>query len=142
MTGSPTCCRTSRRCSSAHFAVPLAGAVLVAINTRLSTEEVRYILDHSAATVLVVDAVPPCTRRSARSPTSWPRSARSSPSSTLRRPATASAPDQLRRPARPRLGRPAALGRRRRARHHHDQLHLGDDRQPEGRPSTTTAVPT
>ena len=41
----------------AHFAVPLAGAVLVAINTRLSTEEVRYILDHSGATVLVVDAV-------------------------------------------------------------------------------------
>ena len=31
----------------AHFAVPLAGAVLVAINTRLSTEEIRYILDHS-----------------------------------------------------------------------------------------------
>ncbi len=41
----------------AHFAVPLAGAVLVAINTRLSTEEVRYILDHSGATTLVVDAV-------------------------------------------------------------------------------------
>ncbi|MDQ4119136.1 MAG: acyl--CoA ligase family protein [Actinomycetota bacterium] len=41
----------------AHFAVPLAGAVLVAINTRLSTEEVRYILDHSGAKVLVVDAV-------------------------------------------------------------------------------------
>jgi fatty-acyl-CoA synthase len=40
----------------AHFAVPLAGAVLVAINTRLSTEEVRYILDHSGAKVLVVDA--------------------------------------------------------------------------------------
>ena len=41
----------------AHFAVPLAGAVLVAINTRLSSEEVRYILDHSGAKVLVVDAV-------------------------------------------------------------------------------------
>ena len=41
----------------AHFAVPLAGAVLVAINTRLSTDEVRYILDHSGATVLVVDNV-------------------------------------------------------------------------------------
>ncbi|HXV92257.1 MAG TPA: acyl--CoA ligase family protein [Pseudonocardia sp.] len=41
---------------AAHFAVPLAGAVLVAINTRLSTEEVRYILDHSGATLLVVDA--------------------------------------------------------------------------------------
>src|ERR687889_2871344 len=40
----------------AHFAVPLAGAVLVAINTRLSSEEVRYILDHSGAKVLVVDA--------------------------------------------------------------------------------------
>ncbi len=40
----------------AHFAVPLAGAVLVAINTRLSTEEVRYILDHSGSRLLVVDA--------------------------------------------------------------------------------------
>jgi fatty-acyl-CoA synthase len=40
----------------AHFAVPLAGAVLVAINTRLATEEVRYILDHSGAKLLVVDA--------------------------------------------------------------------------------------
>ncbi|MBC8091728.1 MAG: AMP-binding protein, partial [Pseudonocardia sp.] len=40
----------------AHFAVPLAGAVLVAINTRLSTEEVRYILDHSGSKVLVIDA--------------------------------------------------------------------------------------
>ena len=27
----------------AHFAVPLAGAVLVAINTRLSVEEMRYV---------------------------------------------------------------------------------------------------
>jgi acyl-CoA synthetase (AMP-forming)/AMP-acid ligase II len=41
----------------AHFAVPLAGAVLVAINTRLSSEEVRHILDHSGATLLVVDSV-------------------------------------------------------------------------------------
>ncbi|HEY0814820.1 MAG TPA: long-chain-fatty-acid--CoA ligase [Pseudonocardia sp.] len=40
----------------AHFAVPLAGAVLVAINTRLSTDEIRYILDHSGAKLLVVDA--------------------------------------------------------------------------------------
>ncbi|MCY7341932.1 MAG: acyl--CoA ligase family protein [Pseudonocardia sp.] len=40
----------------AHFAVPLAGAVLVAVNTRLATEEVRAILDHSGAKVLVVDA--------------------------------------------------------------------------------------
>ncbi|HHC08928.1 MAG TPA: long-chain-fatty-acid--CoA ligase [Actinobacteria bacterium] len=39
----------------AHFAVPLAGAVLVSINTRLSPEEIRYICDHSGAKVLVGD---------------------------------------------------------------------------------------
>ena len=39
----------------ANFGVPLAGAVLVAINTRLSAEEVHYICDHSGATVLVAD---------------------------------------------------------------------------------------
>ena len=38
----------------AHFGVPLAGAVLVAVNTRLSAEEVRYICDHSGAKLLVV----------------------------------------------------------------------------------------
>ncbi len=40
----------------AHFAVPLAGGVLVAINTRLTAEEVAYILDHSGAKILVADA--------------------------------------------------------------------------------------
>ena len=39
----------------ANFGVPLAGAVLVAINTRLSPEEVRYVCDHSGATILVAD---------------------------------------------------------------------------------------
>ena len=33
----------------AHFAVPLAGGVLVAINTRLNESEVAYILDHCEA---------------------------------------------------------------------------------------------
>jgi acyl-CoA synthetase (AMP-forming)/AMP-acid ligase II len=33
----------------AHFGVPMAGAVLVAINTRLSADEVAYILDHSSS---------------------------------------------------------------------------------------------
>jgi fatty-acyl-CoA synthase len=41
---------------AAHFAVPLAGAVLVTINTRLAPAEVRYILDHSGARMVVVDA--------------------------------------------------------------------------------------
>jgi fatty-acyl-CoA synthase len=36
----------------AHFAVPLAGAVLVAINTRLLPQEVGDILAHSGATML------------------------------------------------------------------------------------------
>jgi fatty-acyl-CoA synthase len=40
----------------AHFAVPLLGAILVAINTRLSAEEVGYILEHSEARVLLVDS--------------------------------------------------------------------------------------
>ena len=39
----------------AHFAVPLVRGVLVAINTRLSGAEIAYILDHSGATILVVD---------------------------------------------------------------------------------------
>ncbi|MGO1348571.1 MAG: AMP-binding protein, partial [Brevibacterium aurantiacum] len=39
----------------AQFAVPLAGAVLVPINTRLAAEEVRYICNHSQAKLLVID---------------------------------------------------------------------------------------
>ena len=54
----------------AHFAVPLAGAVLVAINTRLASEEVRYICDHSGAKLMVVDAHGvPSTEHSAPPPT-------------------------------------------------------------------------
>jgi fatty-acyl-CoA synthase len=40
----------------AQFAVPLAGAVLVAVNTRLSDEEIAGILNHSGAKVLVTDS--------------------------------------------------------------------------------------
>ena len=40
----------------AHFGVPAAGGVLVAINTRLSSEEIGYILKHSGARFLFVDA--------------------------------------------------------------------------------------
>src|SRR5919198_3010170 len=39
----------------AHFGVPAAGGVLVAINTRLSSQEIDYILHHSGATFLFVD---------------------------------------------------------------------------------------
>lgn len=39
----------------AHFGVPLAQAVLVAINTRLAPPEIKYICDHSGAKLLFVD---------------------------------------------------------------------------------------
>jgi fatty-acyl-CoA synthase len=39
----------------AHFGVPLAGGVLVAINTRLSSAEIEYILNHSESRLLFVD---------------------------------------------------------------------------------------
>jgi fatty-acyl-CoA synthase len=38
-----------------HHAVPAAGGVLVAINTRLGRDEVRHIIDHSGARVVFVD---------------------------------------------------------------------------------------
>lgn len=40
----------------AHFAVPMAGGVLVALNSRLSRAEVHYILEHAGARVLFADA--------------------------------------------------------------------------------------
>jgi fatty-acyl-CoA synthase len=39
----------------AHYGVPAAGAVLVAINTRLNRDEVAYILEHSDARMVFVD---------------------------------------------------------------------------------------
>jgi fatty-acyl-CoA synthase len=39
----------------AHYGVPAAGAVLVAINTRLKPEEVSYILEHSGSRLVAVD---------------------------------------------------------------------------------------
>ena len=47
-------CPNSRALLVAHFAAPLAGAVLVAINTRLAPEEVRAICAHSGSRLLLV----------------------------------------------------------------------------------------
>ena len=77
----------------AHYGVPAAGLVLVPVNTRLSRDEIGYILKHSGARVLFVDqefeplveAARPARRhgdprrRHRRRPaiptrTSWPRS--------------------------------------------------------------------
>ena len=38
-----------------HFSIPMTGAVLNAINTRLDSETVAFILDHGEAKVLLVD---------------------------------------------------------------------------------------
>jgi fatty-acyl-CoA synthase len=40
----------------AHFGIPMAGGVIVAINTRLAAREVVYILAHSESQVLLLDA--------------------------------------------------------------------------------------
>ena len=39
----------------AHYSVPMAGAVLNTINSRLDAKTVAYILEHSEAKVLIVD---------------------------------------------------------------------------------------
>jgi len=39
----------------AHYAVPLAGALLNALNTRLDAAGIAYILDHSQSGILIVD---------------------------------------------------------------------------------------
>jgi fatty-acyl-CoA synthase len=40
---------------AAHYAVPFAGAVLVALNTRVTAADMAYILEHSGASVLIFD---------------------------------------------------------------------------------------
>jgi acyl-CoA synthetase (AMP-forming)/AMP-acid ligase II len=40
----------------AHFGVPAAGGILVSVNTRLSSDEIAYILEHSGSRVLLLDA--------------------------------------------------------------------------------------
>ena len=39
----------------AHYSIPMVGAVINAINTRLDANTVSYILEHSDAKVLIVD---------------------------------------------------------------------------------------
>ena len=46
----------SRACLEAHFAAPMAGAVLNAINTRLDAATIAFILEHGQADVFMVDA--------------------------------------------------------------------------------------
>ena len=99
-------CMNSIELLVAHFAVPLAGGVLVTINTRLAAEEVADICDHSGA--YLSWATRSCAPRSTRSRTGSRRCARSSPWPARGRAARVRA--GLRRPGRARLGRAAAVG--------------------------------
>ncbi|MFN8217907.1 MAG: long-chain-fatty-acid--CoA ligase [Solirubrobacterales bacterium] len=56
----------------AHYGVPLAGAVLVALNIRLPASSLAYILDHSEAAVLLCDAAFETTAREAVAAASAP----------------------------------------------------------------------
>ena len=38
-----------------HFAIPMAGGVINAINTRLNAEVINFILEHGEAKVLFID---------------------------------------------------------------------------------------
>ena len=40
---------------AAHYAVPFAGAVLVALNTRITPADIAYILRHAGVSVLIYD---------------------------------------------------------------------------------------
>ena len=57
-----------------HFAVPMAGAVLNTINTRLDADTVAYIIDHAESRMLIVDrALWPVVGKALRSTTHKPQ---------------------------------------------------------------------
>ncbi len=49
-------CRNATEMLEAHFGVPQIGAILVPINVRLTSDEIAYILNHSGARALILDA--------------------------------------------------------------------------------------
>ena len=119
----------------ANFGVPLAGAVLVPINTRLSAEEVRYICDHSGAKLLVVDTeyLPALAPVLDTLQTVVEVVAIDDPLGPAPPDAARARDHLLRRVHEARLGGAAAVDGRRRVEPDLDQLHVGDDGHPQGR---------
>ncbi len=72
----------------ADFAALCRGALTVPIYTTLVPEQVRYIIDDSDATIVVVSGAEQWTKDRSRRGPAWPRSAITSPSA--RRPRRAS----------------------------------------------------
>ena len=124
----------------AHYGVPMTGAVLHALNTRLDAAVLAFQLDHAEAKVVICDReFAPVMRRGAGAGQG------------------AAAGDRLRRPEFPQDGRAAVGARLRGVRGRwrsglrlahaggrvggdRAELHLRHDRQPEGRGLLTTAA--
>ena len=53
--GGGRCCRTCPAMLEAHFGVPMAGAVLNALNTGSTPDTIAFILEHGEAKVLLTD---------------------------------------------------------------------------------------
>ena len=54
-TRSRRCCPTRRRCWKRHYGVPMTGAVLNTLNTRLDAAAIAFMLEHGEAKMLVTD---------------------------------------------------------------------------------------
>ena len=125
----------------AHFGVPMTGAVLIPLNTRLDAAAIAFMLEHGEAKVLLVD-------RDFSGLAAW-RRGRAGPAPArggrrrprVRRPGRADRHPGVRVAARVRAT-PATPGRaaRRRVAGHLAELHLRHHRQPQGRRRTTTAA--
>ena len=107
----------------AHFGVPAAGLQLVAINTRLASDEIGYILRHSGARVLLVD----------HELESLVAAADVADLLVVRCDDTGAGGLPVRGAAGRRLLRRSELMARRRGGAHLDQLHVGHYRPAEGR---------
>ena len=106
----------SARLLTALFGVSGSGRILVPINFRLVAEEVKYIVAHSGARVLLIDPELEAAMADVECEMKWTIGAESD--------AILMKFDV----------EPTAVGGRR-GRHRHDQLHLGHDRSAEGRPA-------
>ena len=115
----------------AHFGVPMTGAVLNTLNTRLDAEAIAFMLEHGEAKVLITD-----TEFSPTIEKALARVGREAAGDRHRRSAgtgrQAAVGDRLRgvhrrRRSRVRMGAPV-----RRVERDLAQLHVGDDRQSEG----------
>ena len=116
----------------AHFGVPMAGAVLNALNTRLDAETIAFMLRHGEAKVLITDREFAADRRDGAG------AARPQPLGDRHRRSGRPGGERARRdrlrgvPRRGRSGLRLAAARRRMGRDR-AELHLGHHRQSEGR---------